>query len=480
MLDNSTAHFEASGASLFLLDEEDFVYRLRAKSGIDSRVPSNAEIYPGKGIAGTAALKRQPLLIGDPRRNPELDTKSVSRRKDLSSAMVVPLVSRESGTVGILNLSRAAGLAKFTSADLRKARTFASHLTLAVGNAMLFKRMDDVVREARAAQIRLRTVLECLGVGMMILDRDGLIVQRNLQFSTLTETHAIPGGNWRDALFDAPEALADAVHQIVEAAQRGQRERMRVECRTTDQSWVIAGFPMRVGAAIAIEETSEVDRLQRESARIKRLAEIGQMTAAIAHEIRNPLAGIIGAAQLAQDSPEDVKDLAKMIEQEAYKLNELCNDFLAFARPVSLRLAEVHLGEIAERVVEQHRREFDQAGVSISVEISPGEPAILADRNRLEQVCRNLVLNALQACQRGAHVRVVAQEGRLIVSDTGSGIDEKSLEQLFTPFFTTKASGTGLGLSNVRKILDAHGAKIAVESAPGQGTTFNLEFKQAA
>lgn len=478
MLDNCTCHFMASGASLFLLDPEDYVFRLRVKSGSQSRVPDDAVIQPGKGIAGQSVLKRKPMLLGDPRLEPGLG--EVQRRSEISSALIIPLITQESGPVGVLNLSRGEGLPPFTQKDLKKALAVGRHLALAVSNALLFKRMDDVLQEARSAQIRLKTVLECLGVGMMILDRKGVIVQRNLQFSSLAETAAEPGRPWREALTEFPEMLAEAATEIIEAALRGKKERIHTHDRATDRSWVVVGFPMRIGATIAIEETTEIDRLQRESARTKRLAEIGQMTAAIAHEIRNPLSGIIGAAQLLQHDPQDSASMGAMIEEEAKKLNELCNDFLEFARPISLSLQEVRLSEIAQNIARQHQGDFASAGVTLRLQADPDEALIHGDRRRLEQVCRNLALNALQASEPGAEVVIETRDRMLIVRDNGQGMSESDRDRLFTPFFTTKPSGTGLGLSNVLKIVDAHGASIEVDSSPGNGATFTLDFRVAA
>jgi signal transduction histidine kinase len=210
--------------------------------------------------------------------------------------------------------------------------------------------------------------------------------------------------------------------------------------------------------------------------RLARLAEIGQMTAAIAHEIRNPLTGIRSAAQMIGTSPDLSAEFAGIIEEEVVKLNEICEEFLEFSRPLALKCRQLDLETAALRLTEHHRPEFESKGVRLKLEIVGEQPTIYADVLRLEQVMRNLVLNALQACNRGGEVRVLVRQGGFSVEDTGKGMQEADLQKLFTPFFTTKPNGTGLGLCNVRKIIDAHGGKLSVWSEPNIGSRFDVQF----
>lgn len=468
VLERSAAHFGATGASLFLLDEGSAEFRLATKSGLDARMPDGATILPGQGFAGKAVRTGRPLLLGPDH----------GGRRELASAMVVPLVGPEGDCIGVLNLSRGTGLRNFNANDLRRARAVAGHLALAVSNAMLFRRMDEAVREARALHLRLRTVLDCLGVGMLVIDSDGRVIQRNAQFGIMTGANLVDGRAWNERPTISRE-LDGALASVVGAALDGRSERRHCTSTASDRSWVVVGAPMRLGAAIAVEEVTELDRLQRENARTSRLAEIGQMTAAIAHEIRNPLTGIRTAAQLVRTCPDQADELGRIIEEEVVKLNHLCDDFLEFARPLRLEMHQVDLAAVARDVAESCRPEFERAGVTLAVR-TKGLEIIQADRRRLEQVCRNLLLNALQACGRGGEVEVRVEDGRLAVVDNGAGIDDQARERLFTPFFTTKARGTGLGLSTVRKIVQAHGGHISVHSELGKGTMFELEFGKAA
>jgi signal transduction histidine kinase len=213
------------------------------------------------------------------------------------------------------------------------------------------------------------------------------------------------------------------------------------------------------------------------AAETRRLAEIGQMTAAIAHEIRNPLAGMRAAAQVLKSLEGEAAELGGIVVEEVDKLDRLCTEFLDFARPLEIRPEPAALGLLVRRVAEMHHPEFQEKGVRLDWESSDEEPKMNLDRLRIEQVCRNLLRNALQACAPGGAVLVKAVGGVIEVRDDGTGMDEEQLARLFVPFFTTKPQGTGLGMSVVKKIVEAHGGHIEVESGPGQGSCIRIRLK---
>jgi two-component system sensor histidine kinase PilS (NtrC family) len=254
-----------------------------------------------------------------------------------------------------------------------------------------------------------------------------------------------------------------------------QATRVRVE-DNQDRAWSIIGRPLADGVLVTFEDQTEYERQRRERERVDRLAEIGQMTAAIAHEIRNPLTGIRSAAQVVRSAPESCRELGAMIEEEATKLNDLCDSFLDFARPLSLVTRELRWSDIVAPVLEQHRAEIEAAGIQVRLKSEPDEPIITGDRVRLEQVFRNLLLNAVQATRPGGLVEVRCEGGKLIVQDNGVGMTEEDRQKLFTPFFTTKPSGTGLGLCNARKVVDAHGGSLSVTSSPDMGSCFVVDL----
>jgi signal transduction histidine kinase len=255
----------------------------------------------------------------------------------------------------------------------------------------------------------------------------------------------------------------------------GKRKEVRVG--TENEAWKVVSSPFgQGGVTIAIQEVTEIERAQREVARVHRLAEIGQMTAAVAHEIRNPLTGILSAAQLGMSDPDSSQTCLDIVREEANKLNGLCDDFLDFARPLKLNLTEMNLNQVVTRVLDRHRADVEAAHLKLICDLDVAEPSLQADPDRFEQILHNLVRNAIQATPAGGEIRIATHAAGLSIEDTGCGMADKQMESLFTPFFTTKSQGTGLGLCNARKILDAHGASVSVRSSLGKGTRFDISW----
>jgi signal transduction histidine kinase len=164
-----------------------------------------------------------------------------------------------------------------------------------------------------------------------------------------------------------------------------------------------------------------------------------------------------------------------MIDEEAIKLNDLCTQFLEFAKPAEPVFGIGDLTVIAERLAAVHSHEFEEAGVALTLE-GPDHMLVSIDKNQVEQVMRNLLINALHASTSGGRVNIRTFDNGFEVSDNGKGMSDEIQNQLFMPFFTTKPKGTGLGLSNCRKMIEAHGGRIDVQSVPGRGSRFWVQF----
>jgi two-component system sensor histidine kinase HydH len=239
-------------------------------------------------------------------------------------------------------------------------------------------------------------------------------------------------------------------------------------------------------AQIAAEQLAEANRnLQEAEAtvrRTERLAALGQLSAGLAHEIRNPLSTIKTSAEMLLKSvdgdPAVAREMAGYISTEVDRTNSLVTRFLDFARPLALRLETTELAQVIDQAVaevEKHTPPFD---VSIYKNYAPDIPPFLLDRQLMERVLYNLLLNAAQASPPQGSVTVKTRQlgdtVEISVIDRGAGIAAKDRESIFNPFFTTKSSGVGLGLAIVSKIVDEHGGQITVESEPGAGSVFRM------
>lgn len=236
----------------------------------------------------------------------------------------------------------------------------------------------------------------------------------------------------------------------------------------------------------AAEALAEANRnLQEAEAQVRRserLAALGQLSAGLAHEIRNPLSTIKGSAEMLLKDVDTngalAHELAGFISTEVDRTNALVTRFLDFARPLTLRLEETEITEVIDEAAAQVEKHTPPLDVSIYKNYSPDIPAFLLDRQLIERVFYNLVLNAAQASPPQGSVTVktrqVGDTVEVDVIDRGSGIAPKDRESIFNPFFTTKSSGVGLGLAIVSKIVDEHGGQITVESEPGAGSVFRV------
>ncbi len=217
--------------------------------------------------------------------------------------------------------------------------------------------------------------------------------------------------------------------------------------------------------------------------RSQKLSLVGQLAASVAHEIKNPLASIKGAADILTDPETDEDERAEfreILRGEVRRIDATVTEFLEFARPRQTRFERVDLADIVRGACRQIEPEAARVGVSLAVD-APARLAIDGDAGKLRQLVLNLMLNAVQAVDGSGRVRVRVEtveddRVRVRVTDTGHGIEPAALERIFEPFYTTRASGTGLGLAVARGIVEAHDGAIAIESEPGTGTTVTVEL----
>jgi len=271
------------------------------------------------------------------------------------------------------------------------------------------------------------------------------------------------------------------------------------------------------GYVLIFQNVTEVVAMERQLRRSERLAAVGELSAKMAHEIRNPLAAISGSVQVMQSRQADTsfdherEQLMDIVVREADRLSGLIQDFLQYARPRPPSRQRVALDALVADVAKLFESSVPDA-VSLAVEAEPGLFA-MGDPSQLKQVLWNLFLNAVQAMPDGGTLRVhlgdpprdsplepaqaldgarrneqgggargdahASRWAEIVVADTGVGIPFEVQEQIFEPFFTTKKEGSGLGLSTVHRIVESHGGMLQLESRPGEGTTFHLLLPQA-
>jgi two-component system sensor histidine kinase AtoS len=218
--------------------------------------------------------------------------------------------------------------------------------------------------------------------------------------------------------------------------------------------------------------------------RSEKLAALGQLSAGIAHEIRNPLTSInILIHSLTENLPTEHsrwEDL-KVIEEEILRINEIVDQFLRFAKPASPLLEKTNLIPIFEEILQLLRPQIERCRIAVKKEFEP-LPLITVDKEQIKQVILNLLMNAIQAMTGGGKLGMsgrLSKDGywvELAIQDSGVGIPREDIDKLFDPFFSTKEGGIGLGLSIAHRIIDQHHGKIEVESTPEKGTLFTISL----
>jgi signal transduction histidine kinase len=231
------------------------------------------------------------------------------------------------------------------------------------------------------------------------------------------------------------------------------------------------------------ESNRNLRRAEASLRRSERLAALGQLTAGLAHELRNPLGTIKASAEMltketARSRPEVMSEMAGYITSEVDRMNGLVSRFLDFARPLQIRPVKADLRSVLEDVARLEAELANGREVEIAVRIGPDAASFQFDPDLLKLALSNLVQNAIQASAPGQKVEIGAESKgdhvMILVSDHGEGIQPQHLENIFNPFFTTKPHGVGLGLAIVAKIVDEHQGRIQVFSEAGAGTTFEM------
>jgi len=261
----------------------------------------------------------------------------------------------------------------------------------------------------------------------------------------------------------------------------------------TTSAFVMAGLffvlllIVRNGEAIIERRARERLRLKEQLNRAEHLSSLGEMVAAVSHEIRNPLGIILSSTELMQkrlDPADSANTLTGIIMEEAGRLNTIITDFLNYARPRTLNLSPCRVDQLLDKNITFLASQIQAQGYTVTRRFAEAVPEIDADGDMLYQAFLNILINSMQAMPDGGDIRVTVDSRDNMVSvsieDSGPGIPEDIMEKIWDPFFTTKDSGTGLGLGIVKNIVKSHEGRIAIKNLPDGGTcvAIDLPIKQ--
>jgi signal transduction histidine kinase len=338
--------------------------------------------------------------------------------------------------------------------------------------------------------------------GVIAIHRDGTLALMNdeaYRIFSLNRRDADVGTPFSEVFRDRPDLI-----RVLLGAFEMTTLPNRAELRLKDLDRVI-GYTLSqvkddagdaIGAVLFFKDLTRVEQLEEQERLRDRLASLGEMAAGIAHELKNPLAGIeVMAGLLKRQVPDtpDTQSLLADIMSEAKLANAIVVEMLEFVRPIRLQLERTDVADVLHQSVGLAERKASRGGTSVALNLPPTLPLIDGDHHQLCQVFMNLLTNAFEALDgRGtvtltAAARAIEQDPAFAgdveapktfivvdVSDDGPGVPSGLRDRVFNPFFTTKPTGSGLGLPIVRKIVDAHDGRIDLSSEPGRGTRFRV------
>jgi PAS domain S-box-containing protein len=410
--------------------------------------------------------------------------------------------------IGVLNAEKAGDLPPFSQISLELLALLSGQLAIAIENVDLHQRqqtlrtfnediiqtmtnglvvVDDAMQvtvfNQAAAAILGYAATEVLGQPLhdAIPSATGLVdcIQATLRQLEGTSTEQMSGEG----------GTAETRPSVAPIARHSQREVNVLHRDGTPLPLAVSASPLQdsdggvTGIVCLFEDLSEAKALEAERRRLDRLAALGEMSAVVAHEIRNPVAGIAaGVEYLNKSIPEGSpqKEDVAMILGEIERVNRILEDILSVARPFQLKLSTEAVPDIMEHVLHRYQTSIENKSIRVIRRYASSLPPARVDRARMEQALTNLVLNAVEAMPIGGILNVGLSAGdrwlSITVSDTGPGIPLEIQRHIFEPFFTTKTRGTGLGLAVARRVIEEHGGTIEVASDSGKGTTFTIHL----
>jgi two-component system, NtrC family, sensor kinase len=398
-------------------------------------------------------------------------------------------------TIAVLGLGKTVKGDFLSSEDVELLETLGGYLGIAIQNGRLYASLQQKVAEYERLKDFNENIVESINVGVMALDMEDRIESWNAQMEVM---YAMP--RWQTLTQPLrnvfPAEFAEEFYRVRQNAGINNLYKFRLktpagETRTVNVA--IAPLVTRkfqvIGRLVIMDDITERVELEGQLSQADKLSSIGLLAAGVAHEVNTPLAVISSYTQMLakqlQGDPQK-SGLLDKITRQTFRASEIVNNLLNFSRTSGTEFADVDVNKIITDTLTLLEHQFKTAKVRVSSDLMSTISPIQGNAGRLQQVFLNLFLNAKDAMPNGGTLRVATSNGEMVsirVSDTGSGIAPEHIQRIYDPFFTTKnapregqSRGTGLGLSVTYGIIQEHAGKIRVESTPGAGTTFALDF----
>lgn len=474
-------------SSLLTVDENGETMTVRAARGerADEIIGTETLTLAGESVAARALRARTALISPD-----MIAPNTLPDPAAMQSRLAIPLVVADE-LIGVLMMeSRTPDL--YTEESVMMLHLVASQA------ATIYREITSLRNLTNYTD----NILRSIAAGVITIDKDGFIVTWNKRAEEIVNLRASQFIGLHYSVFadllqiNLPER-EETMKMVEMTAQTGKVFTRNQICYRSPQgdetylnlsaSQLISEAGDYLGVVVVFEDITNEVQMKEEVERISKLAETGQLAANIAHELRNPLSSIKGAAQLLRkEMPEALMaehgEFLDMIVQEVNGLDRIATEFLEFSRVTPPEMRPVSVTALLGRLLQFMSAYLADQEVHVVQNLDADLPELSLDRAQMEQVIKNIVINAVQAMPHGGTLTVTTRchPDQDIVdidfTDTGVGISAAKIDKICTPFFTTKTKGTGLGLAIVRKIVETHGGRLVIQSTPGEGSTFTVQL----
>ncbi len=378
---------------------------------------------------------------------------------------------------------------EFLSVVLIHGGAYMLSVLLANQFAVVLKDTELELSKAKISVANLRkiqsAIVETMPIGEASFRADGDFIQKNEVYEAIFQKYKIPlyANFWQQF----PE-LEESLKSLSTDAEMFKKDLRFLNATKRLVSFAVACrrlYSAELNGPIwvfILQDQTESRELEAQLQQKEKLAAVGALAAGIAHEIRNPLTGMSGSIEMLQQSARDESEakLMKIVLREIDRLNHLVTEFLDFAKPMQANLSQINLCQILIETLNQVRmRKDNPADLEIKMDL-PERLMIFGDPDKLKQAFLNIFVNAIQAMEGRSEklLKVAVKEQKIVISDTGSGMDEETLKRIFEPFYTKKPKGTGLGMAITYRIFESHEALVEVHSTLGEGTRFQIGFRE--